>query len=1166
MTTPYICGACNEGFVFYPHLLSHVHQRVSCSLYYKNQPLPSNLYENEGEELLNDEPILPSLHSTRMDVDTMWDVSSGNESESDTTISDTSNHNIGEEFEEESKVSFAHISESYNSSLILPLRIMNLLQEAGCTPKVYDSLRKILIEEDHRAGGLSVVTIPSYKSLLNKLKEAFPNVPKPISMTVKFERTQKQVDVNAPSKHPTFPVYDFLTSLKDLLSSKHFHDLDNLVVNKDDPWAPYTQPSNCINEIQDGEWYQSIVRTNKYSGKDDFIIGLDTYIDKTAAKSDVFQRTSIEPFMFTLTIFKKRIRNNPMNWRPFGMLPKFPHQLTNDFGQNQRNYHVVLKGMLKSLIHLQNNPPWIKLRLGDTSRLVRARIVWVKTTADGLANEYLIGRVQNRQETLRLCRACHTPHFEASNCIQICKYLKQRAIEQLIVSGLGPSSNETFTSWNTYQKSLPPSDIEKSNKWLLRRKKIVQEILKRVFNQHLCDLVWFEIDMGPNDRGCFGMTPVDPMHAFEHGIITDFLSIVLEPLSLSQKARLDLIAQSLLGNGRSSEREDYPRISFQHGFTKLTLLSAEEQVGKLLLLLIIGHTNAGRQILEQRCSTNFDTEKKRKRLTKEKNISSLSNSQQESQSKTQLYDRNNPTHLEFVKKQLGLYGLKYIIPWLDNMEDYHVWAICRIVFSLVKPIIKNDNIHTNVVFEVQDPTIADRRNFLYSDQWLNNYGKTPINNDIYSEERKIDALSNISTFNNLVRQEASYSIDGTVDDLLSIMECLLTFHAYYKYGSTDKAEIVTFREKISKMLQLLKATLERPHMGWNISKFHDLLHLPEDCHNFGCASNFDAGVGESGLKKWAKHPSKIIQTRGHSKYIHDIARVSYNQHLVETGMSALKCNILPFDSGKKTSTVLGLSVTMETESDDVTKGKISFKKPHILIQSGGKAVSTDSNGRVLMEKVHELPKDLISFIWSQQDEKVNNIQLFSEAYYHDADDSIRATPNYRKTGPWFDWVEVKFWEKRNDSSKVYKYYPFKILAFWIGKDKNRNDIPYLTGRCCDVPKYRKGNIPKQSTIIKHWELLTNKYYTVPANTVGKKIIAIQVTKACSSNIGIGKELSKPNALTTHVLTLTERIGEWPKAFLMEDHLKQKDTLLSFLKKKKKQPKEKSKIKKRKTNY
>jgi hypothetical protein len=127
------------------------------------------------------------------------------------------------------------------------------------------------------------------------------------------------------------------------------------------------------------------------------------------------------------------------------------------------------------------------------------------------------------------------------------------------------------------------------------------------------DNAFFRVNLGNNPRGIFGATPTDPMHAFEEGLIPYLLETLIDPVPDSAKRKLDAIVQSLFSksNNRSSQRKDYPRISFSGGYSSLTQLSADEKVGKSFALAILAETEVGRQILESRCDPVFDMKRKK---------------------------------------------------------------------------------------------------------------------------------------------------------------------------------------------------------------------------------------------------------------------------------------------------------------------------------------------------------------------------------------------------------------------------------------------------------------------------------------------------------------------------------------------------------------------------
>jgi hypothetical protein len=91
---------------------------------------------------------------------------------------------------------------------------------------------------------------------------------------------------------------------------------------------------------------------------------------------------------------------------------------------------------------------------------------------------------------------------------------------------------------------------------------------------------------------------------------------------------------------------------------------------------------------------------------------------------------------------------------------------------------------------------------------------------------------------------------------------LLCFHAFYKRGtlwkSNDKDAPKQLESALRRMMLQLTSTLNRGEgtMNWNIQKVHEILHLPMQMSEYGSPSNFDAGIGESGLKHWAKRPAR----------------------------------------------------------------------------------------------------------------------------------------------------------------------------------------------------------------------------------------------------------------------------------------------------------------------
>jgi hypothetical protein len=98
------------------------------------------------------------------------------------------------------------------------------------------------------------------------------------------------------------------------------------------------------------------------------------------------------------------------------------------------------------------------------------------------------------------------------------------------MAALGP----TIRTWTDYLEELsdsrhttqcePPITLASAKAALKLRQCITKDLLTKQFGQHVVDLVYFHVDQGPNPRGCFGTSMVDPMHIFEEGVVLYILA------------------------------------------------------------------------------------------------------------------------------------------------------------------------------------------------------------------------------------------------------------------------------------------------------------------------------------------------------------------------------------------------------------------------------------------------------------------------------------------------------------------------------------------------------------------------------------------------------------------------------------------------------------------
>jgi hypothetical protein len=306
-----------------------------------------------------------------------------------------------------------------------------------------------------------------------------------------------------------------------------------------------------------------------------------------------------------------------------------------------------------------------------------------------------------------------------------------------------------------------------------------------------CYLCLFCMDFGANPHGQFRACTIDMMHLFENGWVSYVCQAFICPMRTLNRTMLDLLVEKQFKGSRSSHRKFFPRTNFSGGLTSLTQLASHEWIGVLLTILMAAQTHIGARILSGRLHGS-DT----KFLDHAK---SVANKCQKKKSRLQVLEKEN------------------------LLECNERWYLVN-----VQEVDTND-----------DDDGEDSARPLFGDP--DDMDADSLVNDIaYMESHDLDE-PRCSTKN-----------------FVQLAEMLLCFHAFYKRGlfwkSNDKDAPKQLESALCRMMLQLTSTLNHGEgtMNWNIQKVHEILHLPMQMSEYGSPSNFDAGIGESGLKHWAK--------------------------------------------------------------------------------------------------------------------------------------------------------------------------------------------------------------------------------------------------------------------------------------------------------------------------
>jgi hypothetical protein len=344
-------------------------------------------------------------------------------------------------------------------------------------------------------------------------------------------------------------------------------------------------PVNGGDEVLDGEWRKETLKRmtkqgvkNPFNPHLEFMLDLILYYDKTGTTGN--QRYPLEPFIFTLAIIRRQLRNNPRAWRPFGFtMPDLETKSSADQqysrsknpGITQQTYHRFLEFILQGIQDVQDKGIVTYLRLGDRVKKVVLRINVAFIIQDGKSADMTTLRSGgNFYEVRRIARSCDCDRAKADNVGGKCKYTTLSDVEddQKVVDKTPGQVAEMHRC-----SSRESAEIIESAKKSLKEKGFhpVQNAFARIL-------------FGLDRQHVFGASPVDLMHAFQSGIIMYLTKMILDRLTPKPKKQLDELVEVLLGNHKSSMSASYPKYNFTKGFSKVSNITSDEWVGKLFVL------------------------------------------------------------------------------------------------------------------------------------------------------------------------------------------------------------------------------------------------------------------------------------------------------------------------------------------------------------------------------------------------------------------------------------------------------------------------------------------------------------------------------------------------------------------------------------------------------
>ena len=876
----------------------------------------------------------------------------------------------------------------------------------------------------------------------------------------------------------------------DLLNDRGlFGNLDNLVVNTTDPFLPYN--GQC-DEILGGSWHRNTIQRLKtsehgFNERLEFKLDYIFYADKTGTCDN--QRYPLEPFMFTFAIFRRKIRNNPRAWRPLGFIPDLESKSTyeNKYIRSQngsaipQSYHCFLSFLLEGFAQIQNEGFVTWLRLGDKVKLVRIRPELAFIIGDGKSADMLTSRFGgHRANAPRISRACWTPQGICDDVTLSCRYITS---SDELVHDIGPRDQQdstlpeevahldeytqpTLGHCFAFSQITPDEVLERDHRIQHPTKplaEIAQGIVKNrqallrsngfhpIKNAFLARCIRFGLD----PRNIWGANPTDLMHAFQSGLLMYATKLAMDKLGNKRRAQLDILVDEILGGLRSSAKDTYPRFSFTKGFAKVSMITSDEWVGKLFVLLLVVNTDKGRVILKP------------------------------------MFDNQD-------------------IPLPENFPDLGLREMTRELMAKAKELDDAaDEADRSADRADRRRTSGPKKRSRGRKAGTRGQNKKKANDNESGDEGNASGDSEADDDPGKKPKEGEEELLRKCSwvDFISLVEGLLCFHSWYKLdavswfnknGGASEENVEHISASTRKLLAMVKCYMPRKTgLRWKIQKFHDITHLADDIDRFGSPKNFDAGPFESLLKVWAKLPALSCQTRGYNEFARQVGNRMYE---FEAFSKAIRENRIDRGPPPK-SPRLGDSKFLGTDQGTLKGSK--YRVFSHTNSNGGALPITASLGKATVgyANLSDVVEGYLRHQKFDELEETKKIRpqtntsgdsrwfdVYTECHFSVKEIPntrkakelrLRCHPNYMNEGPWYDWVIVAY--EMEESDRIDRTHmdfggkepfhpegmvPCKVLGFVMDGTPEGNIKAIV--HTCDFQSFEEGR--SGSVLIESWRL------------------------------------------------------------------------------------------------
>jgi hypothetical protein len=901
---------------------------------------------------------------------------------------------------------------------IASFKIMSLLDSAGAPRICYDRLIALL-KNLSKTSGFEVKRALTRDTLLRRLGRKYKTRPRIQSTVINNQEVFR---------------FSFQDMLQDLLHhcTQHLHII-----------SPFGNQGNLDkgpqqHELWNTQWMKDTFALKQYENFDalnDIMLPIILYMDKTG--TDVNQRYSLEPVLFTTAAIPRDQRESRYSWRHLGFIPQKQNGCDEDALHSLQSYHNSLLYLLDGLRDAQKCPPTVTVRLKCGNIIRRKAILPVMVVmGDQLSQDTLCGRLKsNSGGAGRVHRSCMCSYLNVDDPYHVCKAVNISTLQYLTRHAMISDNDVDLTVLAASNRSVSFSskDVRTMKAFLQKKRTMFRSILRHPFTTHPIENAFNDIDFGSWTAGIHDATFDDFMHSVEAGMITYIAETVYAGLTKKEKDTVEDLTRPLLGEHRCSVTSNYPRWRIQPGFSRQTLMTSGERVGSILALSLSLQHRVIRETIRQAhhrqtqkyldLSTDIAAEK-----DKSVHLTDV-NSQSMNKSQSPPLEFYLDQHMHTLDEQAIQHTVEHMIrhgfqmALIDELDPFQinqlVWH-CSDIFKNTQypenyPSMDMDGSYKNLGQVVEIPKEQMRLvKFALQIKPCKLIDKRRL--------RRVEGTVGKHLLKKVHKKgEGSTAavLTSNMETLVVFLEYVLCYHAFCKYSWSLPVHLQRNYENIIAgnryIVEYFQKLIYRGNQSVDsrFPKIHAQRRMGENIARLNTVMNFCCETGERLLKTEAKGISRTAQQRGN------------NTFLTQTMSRVQERSVLD-------SVALFLEERDQQKnfSEPMNADHFGRTYPHFIFDSisdeiyavnrkNESYVPDKSTGCVLTEVKDALKRH-------EPDMSVFNI--YNEVVLRD-NSRLRASPNYHKAGPWYDYVNVAWDCSENGIVETYLL-PAKCLCFY----------------------------------------------------------------------------------------------------------------------------------------